>query len=375
MSCTKENEFKNNLIYYTNQEQKLIDNFVKEIDFENKNSFLITGYPATGKTTVAFDIAKRVQSDENKAFYPFYVKIKANDNLTFSDLYDDIGRIGFNPAILIIDDIHLNFQLASELLTRSVQYSNIIFLFVSRYISDELRKDLHSETDDIFEVLKDSKLSFEKFNSDEFYKKKLSGIIEKHKSYNQKNGNELKIGNPLKIFDLTKKNLFKLRLILKDWNGSNATLSDIDDRQLNQNLYSRFLKGLNPEEQKELMKYACLYSFEIPFSKSKQDDASEKDGLFFTKEYNDSLFMHSSFSDLLIDAYLFQNRTDFKQLYNNKKERFILSNIKIYIHQFLSKEFCDYPENIYQIFYNLGINKTQWIFSELQNDTNSVSFP
>jgi hypothetical protein len=368
---TSENEFENNLIYYTNQEQNLIDNFVTDIDFENKNTFLITGHPSTGKTTVAFDIAKRVQADENKAYYPFYIKIKASDNLSFSNFYEDLERIGINPAILVVDDIHLNFQLANELLSRSEKYSNIIFLFVSRFISKELRKDLYSETDDVFEILKSSKLSFEKFNSDEFYKEKLSGIIEKHKIYNQKKGNVLKIGNPLKIVDLTKKNLFKLRLILKDWNESNLILSDIDDSRLNQNLYSRFLNGLNAEEQKELMIYACLYSFEIPFSKSKQDDASEKDGLFFTEEINDSLFMHSSFSDLLIDAYLSRNKIDFKQLYNNEKDRFIVSNIKTYIHLFLSKEFCDYPENIYQIFYNLGINKTQWIFSELQNDVNS----
>jgi len=368
---TSISEFENNLLFYTNQEEKQIDNFVKQIDFENKNTFLITGYPSTGKTTVAFDIARRIQSDENKAYYPFYVKIQANENLNFSDFHDDIERIGFNPAILIIDDIHLNFQLANELLIRSEKYSNIVFLFVSRFISEELRKDLYSETEDIFEELKDSKLSFEEFNSDDFYKEKLSGIIEKHKAYNQKNGNVVKIGNPLKIFDLTKKNLFKLRLILKDWSASNDTLSDIDDSRLNQNLYSRFLKGLEPAEQALLMIYACLYSFEIPFTKTiEEGDASEKDGLFFTQEYNESLFMHSSFSDLLIDAYLYQNKTKFKQQYNLEKDRFILSNIKTYIHQCTSNEFCDFPENIYQIFYNLGINRKHWLFSELQKDKN-----
>ena len=364
-------DFENNLIYYTKQEEKLIENFEKEIDFENKNTFLITGFPSTGKTTVAFDIARRVQTDKYKGYYPFYIKIKANENLSFADFYDDVEKIGYNPAILIIDDIHLNFPLANELLLKSQQYSNIIFLFVSRYITKDLRKDLYTETEDIFEVLKDSKLSFEKFNSDNFYKEKLSGIIEKHKNYKQKKGYDLKVGNPLKIFDLTKKNLFKLRLILKDWQESNNTLSELDDTQLNQNLYSRFLKGLNPTDQKILLRYASLYSFEIPFSKSVVDDSSEKDGLFFTEDFNESLFMHSSFSDLLIDAYLFYNKPEFKQQFNSQKERFILSNIKDYISESTSKPFCDYPNNIYQIFYNLGINKEQWIFIELQKNTDS----
>ncbi len=366
-------EFENDLIYYTKQEEKIIDNFVKEIDFENKNTFLITGYPSTGKTTVAFDIAKRVQVDKYKGYYPFYIKIKANENLSFSDLFDDIEKIGFNPAILIIDDIHLNFPLANELLSRSQEYSNIIFLFVSRYITKELRKDLYTETDDIFEMLNDSRLSFEKFNSDDYYRQKLLGIIKKHKKHKQKNGYDLKIGNTLKIFDLTKKNLFKLRLILKDWHIDNDTLSEIDDNLLNQNLYSRFLNGLNTVDQKLLMIYASLYSFEISFSKSNEDDYSEKDGLFFTMDFNESLFMHSSFSDLLIDAYLFHNKTEFKQQYNSQKDRFVLSNIKEYISQQIAKPYCDFPDNIFQIFYNLGINKKKWIFIELQNDSNSFN--
>lgn len=365
---TTQLEFENDLLFYNSEELKSIDVFINEIHFESQLPFLITGYPSSGKTTTAYKIANKLKSDLGAI--PFYVRL--NQNSEYFKLFEDLELIDGRPSILIIDDIHLNFELANRLIKENQDYKNIIFIFVSRYISREYR--LNYDIEDIFKDLAGNTLSTEKFNNREFYRDKIVGIVDKYAEYLESLGFSPRKGGVLHLESITKRNLLKLKLLLSIWCKNENVISNINDEKLNADLYNKYLHGYQPEEIERVITYASLYSFDIPFEKIEATEylSPEKEGLFYTEELK-SIFMQPSFCDLLIDAFIYKEQRIFKTHYNSDKDIFKYSKIKKYIQEYPTGIYQAYPEFIADIFINIGSIGNYRILNMLVEDKITIN--
>jgi hypothetical protein len=346
---TTQLEFDNDLLFYKPEELELIDMFIQRVSFESHIPFLITGYPSSGKTTTAFKVVQTLK--ETLGIIPFYIRV--NQQSEYYKIFEDLEIIDGRPSILIIDDIHLNFELANRIITENQDFKNVIFIFVSRYVSNEYR--LNHDNEDIFKDLEKNTLQLEKFNSTEFHKDKIVGIVDKYALYLETLGYSPRKGGVLHLESISKKNLLKLKLLLSIWCKDEDVISNINDEKLNADLYSKYLHSYSSQEIDKIITYASLYSFDIPFEKieAREQLDSEKEGLFYTEELK-SIFMQPSFCDLLIDAFIYKEQRIFKSQYNNDKDRFKFVNIKKYIEEYPSGVYQDYPEFIADIFINVG---------------------
>jgi len=362
---TTQVDFDQNLLYYSEKEEKSILDFANTINFENKLPYLITGHPTTGKTTVALKICDYLQNQIG--IVPFYLQLKTNTS--YSTLLKDLKAINGLPTVLIIDDIHLDFELANRLIKENSKFKNIVFLFVSRHISTDFRKTF--ELDDVFETLRSNCLSLERNNSKDFQRDKILGIVAKRSDFLLKQNYNPRQGGILHLEHISKNNLLKLKLLLNNWCKADDVLSNIDEEIIHKDLFNKFLKKYPKEEILEIIKYSCLYSFNIPFEKVDPiiELTTEREGLFYTQDVElKSLFMQPSFCDLLIDSYLFLKQRVFKTEFNSDKNLFKFKNIKQYIEEIKIEQ---YPEIIIEIFLNVGSAENYDILRLLFNDSKS----
>ena len=348
-SRTTQLEFDNDLLFYKPEELDFINTFIERICFESHIPYLITGYPTSGKTTTAFKVVQTLK--ETLGITPFYIRV--NQQSDYYKIFEDLEIIDGRPSILIIDDIHLNFELANRIIRENQDFKNVIFIFVSRYVSNQYR--LNHDNEDIFKDLEKNTLQLEKFNSTEFHKDKIIGIVDKYAKYLESLDYSPRKGGVLHLESISKKNLLKLKLLLSIWCKDEDVISNINDEKLNEDLYSKYLKKYSPLEIDKIITYASLYSFDIPFEKieAREQLDSEKEGLFYTEEIK-SIFMQPSFCDLLIDSFIYKEQRIFKSQYNNDKDKFKFVNIKKYIEEYPSGVYQDYPEFIADIFINVG---------------------
>ncbi|MEZ4911162.1 MAG: SMEK domain-containing protein [Saprospiraceae bacterium] len=361
---TTQLEFDNDLLFYNRDEIILIENFEALINFENSIPYLITGHPSSGKTTTAIKIVRNLK--DKLGAIPFYVRV--NQQTEYSAIFDDLVLIEKRPSILIVDDIHLNFDLANRIIKENTDFKNIIFIFVSRYISTEYR--LNYDSDDIFKELSKFTLSLEKLNSPKFHREKIEGIVDKYSVYLKSLGLNPRKGGILHLESISNKNLLKLKLLLGLWCKDEEVISNIQDEHLNLTLFTKYLANLSPNEIENVIVYATVYSFDIPFEKlqSIRRLDSEKEGLFYTEEMK-SIFMQPSFCDLLIDAFLYKEQRLFKGNYNNDRNLFKFSKIKKYIQDYLVGFYQDYPDFIADIYVNIGSLGNHQIYNMLLNDS------
>ncbi|MDA0200078.1 MAG: SMEK domain-containing protein [Bacteroidetes bacterium] len=361
---TTQLEFDNDLLFYNQDEINLIEDFEAIINFENSIPYLITGHPSSGKTTTAIKIARNLK--DKLGALPFYVRV--NQQTEYSAIFDDLVLIEKRPSILIVDDIHLNFDLANRIIKENTDFKNIIFIFVSRYISTEYR--LNYDSDDIFKELSKLTLSLEKLNSPNFHREKIEGIVDKYALYLKSLGLNPRKGGILHLESISNKNLLKLKLLLGIWCKDEDVISNIQDKTLNITLFNKYLANLSPNEIENVIVYATIYSFDIPFEKLQATRRldSEKEGLFYTEEMK-SIFMQPSFCDLLIDAYLYKEQRLFNNNFNNDRNLFKFSKIKKYIQEYLVGSYQEYPDFIADIYVNIGSLDNHQIFNMLLNDT------
>ena len=362
---TTQLEFDNDLLFYNRDEINLIENFEASINFENCIPYLITGHPSSGKTTTAIKIVRNLK--DKLGALPFYVRV--NQKTEYSEIFDDLVLIEKRPSILIVDDIHLNFDLANRIIKENPDFKNIIFVFVSRYISTEFR--LNYDIDDIFKELSKFSLSLEKLNSPNFHREKIEGIVDKYAVYLKSKGLNPRKGGILHLESISNKNLLKLKLLLDLWCKDEDVISNIQDNTLNLKLFSKYLASLSTNEIENVIVYATIYSFDIPFEKlqgTRRLD-SEKEGLFYTDEERISIFMQPSFCDLLIDAFLYKEQRLFNNNFNNDRNLFKFSKIKKYFQDYLVGTYQDYPDFIADIYINIGSFDNHQIFNLMINDT------
>ena len=354
-------DFKNELLYYTKEEKNEIGVFKDSLNFDIPIPFLITGHPTSGKSTTAFKIAKEVSDKDG--IVPFYYNTK--DDSDFNLLFDDLNKIGRFPSFLVIDNIHRNIDLGIRIIKENRNYKNIIFIFVSNYISDDYR--LSNENVNIYEDLKDRKLSLEVFNSKLYYRDKIEGIVQRFKKYLQRNNKTPREGGILHIEYISNKNLLKLKLLLSRWCVDDEVLSNIQNSNINNVLFNTFLNDLYPEEYSEIMEFASINSFDVIFEKiySTKKLKTERKGLFYTDEDFKSLFMHPGFCELLIEAYLFKEKRIFKAKYNNDKNLFKFNKIESYFSKFTDGLFDDVSSIIINLFINAGRNRNFYILNNL----------
>lgn len=354
-------DFENELLFYTKDEKNAIEVFKDRLNFVIPIPFLITGHPTSGKSTTAFKIVKEVSVKDG--IVPYYFNTK--DDSDFNLLFDDLNKIGRFPSFLIVDNIHRNIELGIRIIKENRNYKNIIFIFVSNYISDDYR--LSNENVNIYEDLKDRKLSLEVFNSKSYYRDKIEGTVQSFKKYLQRNNKNPREGGILHIEFISNKNLLKLKLLLNLWCIDDEVLSNIQNSNINNELFNTFLKDLTPEEYIEIMEFASINSFDVIFEKINNTKKlkTESKGLFYTDEDFKSLFMHPSFCELLIDAYLFKEKRLFQTKYKNDKNLFKFNNIESYFAKFADDVYGDVSFILISLFINAGRNRDFYMLNNL----------
>lgn len=331
--------FDNNLLYFPDNEQNLIN----EIEFrflgKRNKYFLISGNPETGKTILGFQIGFDFLSKGKTVYY-----FRFFSGLDISLLWQDLLILNASENVLVIaDNCHIDFGNAAFICQNYDKISNLNILFLSRPSSKETLPV--SEYDNV---------SFnDYFEGSHFYltsnefEDKASGIIDKYKAfYENRYEVKLEIGNKQFVINNSHQNLITLYYNLEFWEPS-VRLDKLEDKnKIFRKLYTKYLEN---EHSEKLILLAVLYKYEI-YYEAKDDEVKDLDKLSLNgvvrkhPQSNYYYLYHSSFAKLLLNAFTVHSSFQrYKSL-----EHFCYSKIKTHI-----LSFKDYPLNLVSIFHNL----------------------
>ena len=367
----RSNEFKNY--------QKLIDsdqlfllekeiNLIEEIETvfikqKTEQLFMLEGKPAKGKTVIACIVGKRLEINGYKVFY-----LRIDSTIRFETIWNEMNQDHPDKTLFILDDCHLNIDIASRLYLQFPQLSrrsNISCLMISTTTDEEiqitdfgtnLRKDLieHDQYSSLDELLKDS------------FGEKIVGIASKRKARVESESDvQLEIGDEKELIANTGENLINLDARFVFWN-QNEPLSKITNPDIYNKMYGKYLYPFNPEERNILLQIAALGKYEIRYHIPQVNEDScetlKSRGLCTTDASGLISEPRGSFASLLIDS--FTKSINFKSSYKSVEE-FYFENYRNYI-----KSFPIYPFNIDEVIKNLLDNKAKGLLDQLFHENN-----
>jgi len=354
--------FEKDLIFFTESELKQIEEIQRIFRRQNTNNiFLLHGNPASGKTVMGIYIATQL---EKHGFTVFYHKLTAKTD--FDKIQADFAKFAGIKNLFVIDDCHLNLEVASEIFYRFEQIPNLNCLLCTRIVPQNMRRVPEFDYLDIFEELEKENKSFQLDTTDVFIK--MSGIINKYKRYNEKvNRCAFRIGNRKQIIAKAKHNYLMLYFYLCFWQADEP-LAELDEERVLSKMYQRYLGNAKYEPYQSLiLKFAALFQFEIEFEPSEQNKAKTNElvvpiALLERNEEDYYSFYHADFARLLLGAYA--TRPKFKREFRNDLQKFTIEQFKDYF-----TDFKKFPSNLDEMFYNLSKNNGIEVFRALlQND-------
>jgi hypothetical protein len=311
----KEDEFysnskflKNNWIVLSKPEFQLFKNIRKNSQsnlYEGTQNYLLVGSSCSGKTTFSFFVASMLAKQTLiKSFY-----LKVTESIKLSDVKKELSILNNQFSLLIIDDIQNNLNFSDELFVELKNYNQIQTIFLSRntsLIDDEFNGQIYHR-----------KFVWKKRYNNEIFcdTNRIKELIQNRLNfYKQKFPyKEFKIGDFNKVLELINFNLLKLSILLHFWGKEGGSLSDFDNEILNE----RFFKSYdfkNKDEIQLTLRYASVYSFNIPFQQQLAfNDAVgltiferlKDKGLFF-EEDSFYIFHHTAFADLITQSIISQ---------------------------------------------------------------------
>jgi hypothetical protein len=168
---------------------------------------LLCGDPASGKTVMGLAIAKEMEKQEYKVLYH-----KLTAEAKFDTIWSDFAAYGDQKVLFVLDDCHLNLEIATEIYYRFDSIQKASCLLISRNLPKKLRFSTDFDFLDIFEKLEKEDRCFELDIA--LYQQvidKISGIIQKYKAYYERKFKRVFIvGNEEQIIRNTHRNFLYL---------------------------------------------------------------------------------------------------------------------------------------------------------------------
>jgi hypothetical protein len=336
--------FENQLVYFPEQEKQQINTICNNLH-QNQHLTFLQGQPAKGKTVTTFEIARQM---ENAGWKVYYYSFKNTKESCLSDIKENLYR----KYLFVIDDCHLDVDTMSDIYYQihDLNYT-IALLFVSRILTQDFQSSQKYDFN-VFEILEE--VTFKQSESSET---KIAGITQCYQTfYQQLQTEEYIIENIDNLVKEVKGNLVALSLYLDQWKQVHS-LSKVDRKTVLKDIHFRYIKPLDERSKTCLLKYACLFYFEIKFETlphyESETDALAKLGIIENQSENIYGFYHSEFAHLLLEAFISQDHT-FTRKYKNL-DNFIAAHLKDYLLAFKQENY--YPLIIPDLFVNLAYSK------------------
>ncbi|WP_343329324.1 hypothetical protein [Polaribacter staleyi] len=344
---------------FSTEEKKFINDSIKKIQKGNISNILISGIPSCGKTTFAIKLSNHL----DKSYLSRYLDLKSENSLT--NIKQDIKTLINFPSLLILDNIHLEYNVACETYKFCQQYKNLTLLFISREIDKTYKIDNLSGID-LFEL---SDLKFI-VNPTQNRNEKIQSLIKnRQKKILNTQGIISNTGDLNKIYYIINSSLLKLNILLDIWEQNpTKQLDDIDDTELSKIINRRYFSNFTFSQRDSLMLYTCINQFEIGFYFQNSDRDIEqilrKEGLIIQSKNDNYSFFHSSFSRLLLNS-LIQSDSNYKINYPNGFYDFELKMFFKYFSFFNENGRSGFPPKIGSLLNKLAINKGNKLFIKL----------
>jgi len=365
-----ENSFKDSGIYtpsiidikqfiFSSEEQNFINDCINKIHKGETSNILISGIPSCGKTTFAVKLSTYL----DQGYLSKYLDLKSENSLP--NIKQDLKTLINFPSLLILDNIHLEYNIACEIYKFCQHYKNLTLLFISREIDEIDRIDNLSGTD-LFEI---SDLKFI-VNPTQNRNEKIQSLIKnRQKKIFDKKGFIAETGDLNKIYYIINSSLLKLNILLDIWEQNpTQQLDEIDDVKLNKIIDKRYFSNFSFSQRNSLMLYTCINQFEIGFYFQDSDRDIEqnlrKEGLIIHSKNENYSFFHSSFSRLLLNS-LIQADSNYKINYPNGYYEFETKMFLKYFSFFNENERSGFPPQFGNLLNKLAINKGHRLFVKL----------
>lgn len=350
------------LIFFLEEEKQLIEE-IESILTVNKTEqlILLEGKPAKGKTVIACVIGKHLEEVGYNVFY-----IRLNPLSRFDDVWKDINQSYFDKILFILDDCHLNIDIASRIYTQySELYSrkNISCLLMSTTTDVDIRASSMG-----IDYIKELENRNQYYSLDDITKNKFGnkilGITQKYKSFIEINKNiQLAIGDEQELISKTGENLIILNVQFEFWDQTEP-LSKQNNPDIHSKMYKKYLDPLGTDERNTLLQIASLSKYEtryqIPQNKEEICKVFRSKGLCNIETPGLLIGPRASFSSLLIDA--FANNLNFRSSFKTIED-FLFTNYRNYI-----ESFSLYPRNLEEVLQNLLNNKVRGLLDLLLSD-------
>lgn len=347
------NLFNNGLIYQSEFDSKNIDSISEEL--KTTGICLLSGFPSEGKTIMSLLVGERLKEDD---YNSYYISLKGGNQ----NLWEDVLKLeNQEKNLFIIDDIHLDIDLATHFFERSVsRITHTCFLFVSRVISEPKtispaffgRINLYNELS--------SKTYSALPNEQEAFEIKVKGIIELYQlHYQLKYGRAFHVGGLKELLDKIGRDFHALGLFLKEWTSNSVeTLSSIKAEVILNNFYELYHRKLSSQEQNCLLAYVSMGIIELAFEQMPTCKLVlsnlEENGFVISLDQGEYSFHHSATAELIMRSYWGKNLNQLSRIHKSF-EIFIGFNLGRYIES-ISKEY-QYPGRMESILRTLALKK------------------
>lgn len=356
--------YEKKLYYFLEDEESIIQDIRTILRGNNGEQLvLLHGYPAKGKTFLAYYIARKFLEEKFEVFY-----LKLNSSLSFSEVFPDIIASYSTKTLFIFDDCHLNIDFIAELHSKIFTYlGNISCLLISRTVDKQVWQSSDLVEYDFLGKLEKEKHSFSLDDiPEDRFNRKILGIVECHKSVKESKDNiQLQIGNASDLLENVKRDLFLLDEAIENWDES-IPLSAISYIKILHKVEERYLNSLNNSERDLLLRMSALSVYEISFlmppNTKESCDHLRQLGLCGLEQATELLSMpYSMFASMLIDSYSVY--PSFPACYSSKND-FILKQIHDYLNVFPL-----FPINLEEVFLNLLSHRAGSILQPLLKET------
>lgn len=302
--------FKNKWIVLSKKEFALSKKIRRELSnnlYGGYNSYLLIGNSCSGKTTFSFFTGKLIEKFTN--IRCFYFKVDSTSKL--SDIKNDLLILKNYFAFLIIDDIQNNIDFTDELYIELKNYPQIKTLYLSRItakIDDQIKGQFYRR-DFVLKEYYNTEIKNDETKIDNIINRRLEFYSKYKTSIN------FEIGDLKTIHNLVNFNLLKLSILLHYWGKTGGKLSDIKEQNLNEIFFQTYFNEEDVwKETKLTLRYASVFSLNIPFEKRIKIEEPESNEIFnqlikkglFHKQGSYYVFYHTEFANLLIESIISQ---------------------------------------------------------------------
>lgn len=352
--------FENDLTFFLPEELNLITELEAALAGpSDKRLSLLMGKPATGKTVIACTVAKRL---ERAGYHVNYLSL--TPSLTFDDVWQEITSSNDEKPLFILDDCHLNADVASGVVRNFDDIStSASCLLVSRTVDAPTRSSPDYLSLDYVAALEAGERCF---SLDELLEngvdQKILGIIAKRKEWLERVGRaKLSIGDKRRMPASVHRNLFLLEAVLSFW-PEDKPLSSLSHPEILTRVRDRYFRPFTESERECLLQLAALGQFEtrgvIPPGAEEPYKKLRRHGCCTIEPTTNFVELpHSEFGKLLLEAHA--ATPEFTSSYRGV-DQFTVMQLEQYI-----TAFQRYPINLDELLLNLFEHKAQYAYVPL----------